>query len=282
MLLPLARLGPPSFLTFETGGRIAYRDLGSSDGRTVVLMHGGGVDGRMWGRQIDPLLGQGYRVIVPDTRGHGASSTPDGPFRSHEDFATLLEHLKTGPVAAVGLSMGARIAGDLALTRPDLVDRVVLSGAGIGTHDFIDPWALEVSTELGRLQHELDAEGWVGSFLRFASGPSRDADEVDPLVMDELRLMTIDVLAHHLPADPAAAGPMIEFLSGTHARAASLAVPLLVVVGALDSTDHQRFAADAVAAAPNGQQVVLAGAAHYPNMEQPGEFTAALLNFLDQ
>ena len=282
MLLPLARLGPPSFLPLDTEGRIAYRDLGPSGGRTVVLLHGGGVDGRMWGRQVDPLLARGHRVIVPDTRGHGASSTPDGPFRSHEDIATLLEHLKTGPVAAVGLSMGARIAGDLALTRPDLVGRVVLSGAGIGAHEFIDPWTLEVFTELGRLQHALDADGWVESFLRFASGPSRAADEVDTLVMDELRLMTIDVLAHHLPADPSTAGPAIEFLPDTHARAASLAVPLLTVVGALDSTDHHRFATEAVTAAPDAEQVILAGAAHYPNMERPEEFTAALLNFLDR
>lgn len=275
----LARLGVPTFLSTR-GGRIAYRDVGArTDVTSIVLLHGGGVDGRMWSRQVAALAGE-HRVVVPDARGHGASSTPDGPFQPHEDVVALLEHLGTGPTVLVGLSMGARIAADTALTRPDLVDRLVVSGAGIGEPDFRDPWVHEVFADWARTQQALDADGWVDAFLRFVPGPVRRAGDVDPLVIDEIRVMAVDVLAHHLPDDPTVPGPPIEFLPDARARAGSLAVPLLGVAGELDGDDHRRLVAEAVAAVPDGELVTVPGAAHYPNMERPEEFTNAILRFL--
>ena len=279
MMLPLAHLGPPSFLPVP-GGRLAYRDVGPrTGGPPVVLLHGGGMDGRMWARQVAAVSGR-YRVIVPDVRGHGGSSTPEGPFRPHEDLAALLEHLDAAPAVLVGLSMGGRVAVDTALARPDLVDRVVVSGVGIGPPDFRDPWTLGVFAEWARAQQELDADGWVEAFLRFVPGPHRSEVDVDPLVMDEARLMVVDVLTHHLPDDVTAAGPPVEFLEGAADRAAEFPAPLLGIVGELDGDDHRREVADAVAAVPDGRLVTIPGTAHYPNMERPSEFTDAVLTFL--
>lgn len=280
-MMTLTGLGVPSFLPVP-GGRIAYHDVGPRTARPpIVLLHGGGLDGRMWTRQV-AALSASHRVVVPDTRGHGGSSTPDGPFRPHEDLAALLEYLDTGPAVLVGLSMGGRIAVDTALTRPDLADRVVVSGVGIGEPDFRDPWVLGVFAEWARTQQTLDADGWVEAFLRFVPGEHRRDDEVDPLVMEEVRLMAVDVLTHHLPADPTAPGPPIEFLTDAAARATSFPVPLLGIVGELDGTDHLRIVRAAVAAVPDGELVTIPGTAHYPNMERPAEFTDAVLRFLDR
>ncbi|ANY06974.1 alpha/beta fold hydrolase [Pseudonocardia sp. HH130630-07] len=280
MSLPLARLGVPSFLPVDDG-RIAYRDVGPRSGPPVVLLHGGGLDGRMWGRQLAALADR-HRVVVPDTRGHGASSGADRPFRPHDDLAALLDHLGTGPAALVGLSMGGRIAADTALARPDLVDRLVVCGTGIGEPDFRDPWVLGVFAEWARTQQALDADGWVEAFLRFVPGPTRTADEVDPLVSDEIRVMAVDLLGRHLPADPTVPGPPIEFLPDARALAPTLAAPLLGIVGDLDGDDHRRLVADAVAIVPHGEQATVPGTAHYPNMERPAEFTGAVLRFLDR
>lgn len=278
-MLPLARLGAPSFLSVP-GGRIAYRDVGPREaGPPVVLLHGGGLDGRMWGRQVDALA-ERHRVVVPDSRGHGCSCTPSVPFAPHEDLARLLEHLEVGPAVLVGLSMGGRIAVDTALERPDLVDRVVVAGVGIGEPEFADPWTLEVLAEWARTQQALDAEGWIEAFLQFVPGPHRSAAEVDPLVLDEVRLMAVDLLAHHLPDDPTVPGPPITFLPDAVDRAGDLAVPLLGIVGELDGPDHHRIVEDAVAAVPDGALITIPGTAHYPNMERPQEFTDALLRFL--
>ncbi|MFG1633917.1 alpha/beta fold hydrolase [Pseudonocardia alni] len=283
MTLALAQVTVPTFLPVEDG-RIAYRDTGPHpDGRpTLVLLHGGAVDGRMWSRQIGPLSAR-HRVVVPDARGHGASSTP-GPqgYRPHADLAALLEHLDAGPVALVGLSMGARVAFDTALERPDLVDRVVLCGAGAGEPVWTDPWTVDTMARWEQARLDLDAERWVRVFLEFVPGPFRTEADVDPAVLAEIRLMAVDLLSHHLPADPAAPPGPIGFLDDAAERAGAFPVPLLGLVGALDSDDHRRIVADTVAAVPDGSPGEIGGTAHYPNMERPPEFERAVLDFVSR
>ena len=55
---------------------IHHEDSGTGD--AVVLLHGGGVDLRMWDDQV-PALAERYRVIRFDARGHGRSETPTTP-----------------------------------------------------------------------------------------------------------------------------------------------------------------------------------------------------------
>jgi 3-oxoadipate enol-lactonase len=59
-------------------------------------------------------------------------------------------------------------------------------------------------------------------------------------------------------------------------------VPLLGLVGALDSDDHRRIVADTVAAVPDGSPGEIGGTAHYPNMERPPEFERAVLDFVSR
>ena len=53
-------------------GHLRYREAGA--GPPVVLLHGGGLDHRSWDDQVGPLSAD-HRVITPDARGHGGSST---------------------------------------------------------------------------------------------------------------------------------------------------------------------------------------------------------------
>jgi pimeloyl-ACP methyl ester carboxylesterase len=93
-------------------GRLAYHDTGTA--HPLVLLHGGLLDHRMWDDQI-PVLAPLYRVIAPDTRGHGASANASRPFRHADDLAALLRHLDTGPAILARVSVGAGIAVDTAL-----------------------------------------------------------------------------------------------------------------------------------------------------------------------
>lgn len=94
---------------YDTASRTAYFiEFGA--GRPIVLLHGISNSGRAWGPQIAPLVEAGYRVIVPDHAGHGASgklTTPIGVAALAGDIEALLTHLDIGPVDLVGLHWGA-------------------------------------------------------------------------------------------------------------------------------------------------------------------------------
>lgn len=101
------------------------------DGEPLLLLHGGMGIGSDW-RHVFPSDPEGYRVIVPDLRGHGRSTSPAEGFtfrRCADDVRALLDHLAIARVKAIGLSMGAKTLLHLATAHPDRVDAMVLVSA---------------------------------------------------------------------------------------------------------------------------------------------------------
>jgi pimeloyl-ACP methyl ester carboxylesterase len=102
---------------------------------TVLLLHGwGGTSDLNWGHAYAPLTGAGYRVIALDHRGHGHGLRPAVPFRladCADDAATVLALLEAGPAFAVGHSMGAVIALELARRHPESVRGLALMAAAL-------------------------------------------------------------------------------------------------------------------------------------------------------
>jgi non-heme chloroperoxidase len=87
--------------------KLYYEDHGS--GRPVVLIHGWPLSGRSWENQVPALVEDGYRVVVYDRRGFGASSQPWDGYDYDTlaaDLQALLEHLDLTEVTLVGFSMG--------------------------------------------------------------------------------------------------------------------------------------------------------------------------------
>ncbi len=257
-------------------GHLSYLDVGG--GTPLVFLHGGALDHRMWSRQVD-ALSNAHRVIAPDLRGHGMSSTPTGPFRHCDDVVDLMAHLGTGPAVVIGLSMGASTAVDVAIEYPDMVAAVVVSGAGTSEPDWRDPWMLDLFATWQRNAQEKDADAWIDTFLRIGNGPHRTLDDLDPRVRDELREQAVHTITTHVSSG----APVLPGnVSNATQRTRNIAVPLLAVSGALDSDDHVRMARELAATVRDGSTVVIAGTAHYPNMERPDEFNSAVLDFLRQ
>lgn len=97
------------------------------DTPALLLVHGWGGDGREWSSHAEALADR-FRVIVPDLRGHGRSDVPEKgntPMEMAHDLAALVERLGTGPVVAVGHSMGGQVVNLLAVHHPGLVRSVV-------------------------------------------------------------------------------------------------------------------------------------------------------------
>jgi len=106
----------------------------------VVLIHGFSLDLRMWEPQVGALA-RSHRVIRYDVRGFGRSVPVLTPHASAaEDLLALFDHLEIPQAHVVGMSMGGRIAIDLALTCADRVATVVTIGAVLSGFPHSDAW----------------------------------------------------------------------------------------------------------------------------------------------
>jgi pimeloyl-ACP methyl ester carboxylesterase len=116
--------------TIATNGfDMYYEDRGS--GEPLVLLHGGMGIGADW-RHVFSSDPEGYRVIVPDLRGHGRSTNPSGVFtfrQCAQDVLRLVDHLGLSRVKAIGLSLGAKTLLHVASAEPSRVEAMVLVSA---------------------------------------------------------------------------------------------------------------------------------------------------------
>lgn len=111
-------------------GRTFVREVEGPPGApTVLLLHGWLASaGLNWFTAFDSLS-EHFNLVAPDLRGHGRGLRTRRRFTladCADDVAALLDHLETGPVIAVGYSLGGPVAQLLWRRRPDLVDGLVL------------------------------------------------------------------------------------------------------------------------------------------------------------
>ncbi|MQW78006.1 alpha/beta fold hydrolase [Nocardioides sp. dk4132] len=257
------------------GGHLAYTEAGS--GELVVLLHAGYVDHTMWEREITHLARR-CKVVAPDARTHGCSSTATAPFRHCDDVAALVRHLDAGPAILVGISMGASAALETAIEHPDCVRGVVISGAGTGEPSFEDPWSLKLLGRLERAIAEMDPPAWIEAELEFAAGPRRNLAAMDPGIVARLRVMHEHFASTHVVV-PGVTPPTP--VAESWSRLGMVTVPVLGIVGEEDSADHHRMTRRAVTAVRDGRGVAtIAGAGHYPNLERPEQWAQIVDAFL--
>ncbi len=97
-------------------------------GEPLLFIHGLGSSARDWQLQAD-FFCQQYRVITFDTRGHGQSAKPPGPYSVPlfaQDTVGLIKALNLAPTHVVGISMGGMMALQLALDAPDLLRSITV------------------------------------------------------------------------------------------------------------------------------------------------------------
>ena len=253
--------------------RLAY-DL-SGDGPPVVLLHAGIVDRRMWD-DVVPMLADSFRVLRYDARGFGESSrAPSAPFARWDDLFAVMDAAGIQQAHLVGVSQGAETALDAALTAPERVDHLVMSGTGLRGWEFRDElnarWQAEVDAwERG------DLDGCAEESMRtWFDGPSRSPADVDPSARQ--RAWEMQRLAIDLENDDAEArGPQPPSIE----RLAEISAPTLVAVGELDQPDMLDTGRKLAAEIPGARYELLPGVAHLPPMEQPDAVARLVRDFL--
>jgi pimeloyl-ACP methyl ester carboxylesterase len=113
------------------GARLFFTDEGS-EAPPMLFVHGFSCDSHDWSWQL-PFFKSWHRIIAVDLRGHGRSSAPEEGYEFRSlvaDMAAFLDHLRCGPVVAIGHSHGGAIVAAMAVERPDLVRAVVAIDPG--------------------------------------------------------------------------------------------------------------------------------------------------------
>ncbi len=128
-----------------------YEEAG--EGFPLILLHGNGEDHRYFSEQI-AFFSDHFRVIAPDTRGHGRSPAPDEPFslsRLAEELKDFLDCLVIEKAHILGFSDGGNIALLFALRYPERVAGLILNGANFTPRGLKFSVALAVGTEYALL-----------------------------------------------------------------------------------------------------------------------------------
>jgi pimeloyl-ACP methyl ester carboxylesterase len=245
------------------GLRVPYIDVGgmqtwhevSGEGHPVLLLHGGFAAASSWFAQVPALVAAGFRVHVPERRGHAHTPDVPGPITYSimaDDTIAYLDQEVSGPAHLVGWSDGAVVALLVAQRRPDLAARLVLIGQYYNSGGKATGGMLDML-----LQPSADAIG----FLRTSyDDVSPDGPGHFPVVYEKLM--------HMIRTEPE-----IDL-----AELAGVQAPALVMQGDRDEVTVTHSAAVAEAL-PHGRLAVLPGR-HLLPLESPEAVNALLLTFL--
>ncbi len=273
---PGAPSGAPAVRTgfVETNGaRLYYEDAGQ--GRPLVLLHGGLLDRRMWDAQFLEWAKR-FRVVRYDARSHGLSETGPERYSPEADLQALIDALQLERPVLVGMSLGGRVAIDFAVSNPEEPAALVLVGPGLSGYEFKDAEILAAERQQEKAAHEGDAAAFVEAYQRaWTDGPKRTPKQVDPAVREK-----VGAMARNSVAKFEGSGPMLRLDPPAIGRLREIQAPVLLVLGALDAAGIHEIAALIEKQVPRTRQVVIPGAGHAVNMEKPGEFDAAVLEFL--
>lgn len=237
----------------------------------IVLSNSLGSSLGMWDPQI-PFLTAKYRVLRYDTRGHGQSSVPAGPYSLDDlvsDVIGLMNAVGIDQAAWMGLSMGAMTGMGLALNHPDRFSRFVLAdGRADAPERFRTMWD-ERTAKIRQGGTEAIADGTIESWLTEAFR------RANPDIAATLRAMVVDTDDTGY-IDCALALKELDYLR----HLGGVTKPCLYIGGDQDlgaSPETMQAMSDAT---PGAQYVCIAEAKHVANVNQPAAFNAAIASFL--
>lgn len=256
---------------FQSGEvRLRFRDEG--EGMPVVFIHAWTVDLEIWDPQ-SAALAQSMRIVRFDRRGFGLSQGTPALAADCDDLRTLVDRLGLARVALVGASQGARVALSFAMQQPERVAGLVLDGppgeiggpVAAGDGDFsVDEF------------RRLVRDGGVDAF--------RHAWRAHPLMKlhttdSRMRALLDSMLARYPARDLLGPGATPTPRVGAEALA-RVAIPALIVNGQHDTKARLRAGEQLARVLPQAKRILIPGAAHLPNLDNPAAYNEAIRSFL--
>src|SRR4051812_19900061 len=248
---------------------LAHRFDGPAGAPVLVLSSSLGTTGAMWDDNVDALA-QRFRLLRYDTRGHGESPVPDGPYSIDQlgaDVLALLDRLELERVSFCGLSIGGMIGMWVASEAPARIERLVLccTVPHFPPRELWDERIETVRAEGIEPMVEPALDRWLPSEVR-ATRPEAE---------QHLRAL----IRSTPPEGYAGCCEAIRDMD-LRGRLARIERPTLVVAGSQDPSTPAQRVREIAAAVGGARYVELEGAAHIANMARPREFERAVLDHL--
>lgn len=242
-----------------------HRLEGPRTAPTIVFSSSLGTTNELWDGQAAEL-GTSFRVLRYDHRGHGRSDMPRGPYTVEElttDVIELLDGLELASITFCGLSLGGAVGMALASRAPERVERLVLCSTSAR---FAEP---AFYLDRARTVRERGVGAVADAVLERWFTPRFRATQPD--VVERFRGMLVSTPAEGYAACCEALA-VWDFRGELHA----IAAPTLVLAAEEDPStppQHAKLIADG---APDAALVVIPGAAHLANLEQPQAVARAI------
>lgn len=254
------------------GFSLSALETGQGEGAPVVLLSNSLAAGiGSWAPQRT-LLEANYRVIGYDTRGHGESDAPEGPYSFDDvvaDALAVMDHFGVERANYVGLSFGGMTGLGVALSAPQRVEKLICAAARADNPPaFIKGW----DDRLAAIAEGGLAKIWPGTLERWLTEDYRNAH---PEVVAELKA---DFVATS-PKGYAGCAAALKSLSYLE-HLGEISVPTLYISGSEDMGAPAEAMELMAAATPNSQYICIQGAAHVTNRNAEAAFSAAVMDFL--
>jgi non-heme chloroperoxidase len=250
------------------GTDLWYNDQGEGD--AVLVIHGGGNDGRMWATDLAPLVST-HRIITINRRGYPGSGPATNDWKVHaDDAAAFIMSLDIAPAVVVAHSAGAIVALDLATRRPELVRQLVLLDPAVGLRSNVTPQLafafakMHVLRRLGRDRQALD------TWLRFATSYSTGSSAFERMGKDRRERLRTN--RDGIFAD-------LSTIRGSDIRRQalmSMRVPVTIVTAELSPSFLQKASTSLARHTPAVTTRTLQGAGHAMSYDQPTALIAEL------
>ena len=266
---------PPASRHRYTGDRFSYMAAGPQNAPPLVLLHGIGANSMHWRFQLAELADR-WRVIAWNAPGYLLSDTLAADAPTGRDYADALHDflatLGIDRLHLLGNSFGSRVAQWFAALHPGRIDRLVMTGTGIGQRDM--PPDRRAALLAAREQ-------------QIAAGSYAFGDRVGALLGAGASAETVALVRHTLrgtnPRGFLQAARCVLHDSWTPDFAAPCTMPVLLIQGSEDRVNPaDRNAAVLAAALPNVRLVTLDGIGHLPEVEAWQRVNALVRGFLDQ
>jgi len=250
------------------GAKLRYEMAG--EGLALVLIHSSFCDRRMWDDQFSAFAAE-CKAIRYDLRGFGESDMPATPFSFADDLCELLRALKVERASVLGLSLGAYVAIDFAMTYPAMTAGLIVAAAA--------PSGYQVSAALRQRMGAIFAAGYEDADrgvqllledaeIAFDRQTPATRERLMRMFMDNRRIFRSDLGLMRVTQPPA-----VE-------RLGEISAPTLIIAGEWDEPDLLVAADFMQSRIAGAKKVIIQGAGHLSNLEKPDEFNRAVIDFI--